>query len=116
MVKMRLIEVRGMTEAGFCVSWAACEIDSRPTNEMIASDVPFIRLNGVGQLTVIVCTKISGRNANRKPKKRIAVSLTTSSPLTISLNAELSRTPIMFRVGGRATTLKTPEKGAIEWP
>src|SRR5581483_5039851 len=39
-VKMSVIDVRGMIVAGRRVSCAACEIDSRPTNEMIASDEP----------------------------------------------------------------------------
>ena len=42
-VRISEIDVRGMMLAGRCVSWAACEIDSKPTNEMIASDVPSIR-------------------------------------------------------------------------
>ena len=39
-VKISVIEVRGMMVAGRRVSCAACEIDSSPTNEMIASDEP----------------------------------------------------------------------------
>ena len=54
MVRINPIEVRGITEAGRCVSCAACEIDSKPTKEMMASDTPFISWNHVGQLVVIV--------------------------------------------------------------
>ena len=53
-VKISAIEVRGMIEAGRCVSCAACEIDSKPTNEMIASDVPSISWYGVGQWICMV--------------------------------------------------------------
>ncbi len=41
-VKINAMEVLGMIEAGRCVSSAACEIDSRPTNEMIAYEMPSI--------------------------------------------------------------------------
>ena len=41
-VRINAIDVRGMTEAGRWVSCAACEIDSSPTNETIASDMPCI--------------------------------------------------------------------------
>ena len=44
------IVVRGMMVAGRRVSWATCEIDSRPTNEMIASDVPNANCPSVGRL------------------------------------------------------------------
>ena len=37
-----------MIDAGRCVSCAACEIDSSPTNETIASDVPSISWYGAG--------------------------------------------------------------------
>jgi len=74
-----------MIEAGRCVSWAACEIDSKPTNEMIASDAPSSRCSFDGHANCIVWISRSGLNANRKPKKRIEVSLTTSSAETTPL-------------------------------
>ena len=77
-VRISAIDVRGMIDDGRCVSSAACEIDSRPTNEMIASEIPFIKLNGFGQPVSIECTSSPGSKAKRKPKKRIDVSLTTS--------------------------------------
>ena len=77
---------------------------------MIASDTPFIKLNDVGQDSCIVWISSWGWNANRKPKKRIEVSLTTSSPLTSSLNAELSRTPMMLRIASPTITQKTTTK------
>ena len=49
-----------MTLAGFCVSCAACEMDSSPTNEMMASDTPFISMNGEGHATDIVCASSCG--------------------------------------------------------
>ena len=64
-VRIRLIDVRGITLAGRCVSWAACEIDSSPTNEMIASETPFIRLKGVGHAVLIVWASSSGWKAKR---------------------------------------------------
>src|SRR6202023_1280790 len=38
--RMRPIDVRGMMVAGRRVSCATCEMDSRPTNEMMASEEP----------------------------------------------------------------------------
>src|SRR5580658_6724976 len=81
-VRISASDVRGMIDDGRCVSSAACEIDSSPTNEMIASEMPFIRLNGLGQPVCIECTSSPGSKANRKPKKRIEVSLMTSAALT----------------------------------
>ena len=49
-----------MIEAGRCVSCAACEIDSSPTNEMIASDVPSISWYGDGQWICIVWIRSCG--------------------------------------------------------
>src|SRR5579872_4588399 len=92
-VRIKATDVRGMIDAGRWVSSAACEIDSSPTKETIASDVPFMRSNGEGQLCAIVCTRSCGLNAKRKPRVRIAVSLTTSSALTNPLKAVDSRTP-----------------------
>ena len=40
MVRISAIEVRGITAVGRSVSCAACEIDSSPTKEMMASEVP----------------------------------------------------------------------------
>ena len=110
-VRIRPIDVRGMIADGRCVSSAACEIDSSPTNEMMASETPCISMNGVGQNTCIECTSRSGLNVNRKPKKRIVVSLTTSSALTIPLNAVLSRTPITLSTA--KPTISTSTK--IKW-
>src|SRR5215472_10880523 len=41
-VKIRVSDVRGTIVAGRRVSWAACEIDSRPTKEMIAREEPYM--------------------------------------------------------------------------
>ena len=45
-VRISAIDVRGMIDEGRCVSSAACAMDSRPTNEMMASEMPFIKLEG----------------------------------------------------------------------
>ena len=47
-VKIKVSDVRGMMVAGRRVSWAACEIDSSPTNEIIASDDPYMKWRRVG--------------------------------------------------------------------
>ena len=62
-----------------------------------------------------MCTSSCGWNANRKPKKRIAVSLDTSSALTISLKAELSRTPMTLRSASPAMTPNTTTKCTHGW-
>jgi hypothetical protein len=41
-VKINVIEVRGMIVAGLLVSWAAWDIDSSPTKEMIAREEPYM--------------------------------------------------------------------------
>jgi hypothetical protein len=41
-VKIKVMEVRGMIVAGLLVSWAACEIDSKPTKEIIAREEPYM--------------------------------------------------------------------------
>ena len=47
-VKIRLMEVRGTMVAGRRVSWAACEMDSSPTKEMMASEEPYMKRSRVG--------------------------------------------------------------------
>ena len=47
-VKIKVIEVRGMIVAGLLVSWAAWEIDSKPTKEMMAREEPYINSFIVG--------------------------------------------------------------------
>jgi hypothetical protein len=51
-VKIKVIEVRGMIVAGLLVSWAAWEIDSSPTKEMIANEEPYINSFIVGNCVV----------------------------------------------------------------
>jgi hypothetical protein len=41
-VKIKVMEVRGMIVAGLLVSWAAWEIDSSPTNEIMAREEPYM--------------------------------------------------------------------------
>ena len=77
---------------------------------MIASETPCITMNGVGQNTCIECTSKSGLKVNRKPKNRIVVSLTTSSALTMPLNAVLSRTPITLRTAKPTISSSTKMK------
>src|SRR5262249_47036572 len=47
-VKISVSEVRGMIVAGRRVSCAACEMDSSPTNEIIASEEPYMKWCRVG--------------------------------------------------------------------
>jgi len=51
-VKIKVMEVRGMIVAGLLVSWAAWEIDSNPTKEMMAKDDPYINSFVVGNCVV----------------------------------------------------------------
>src|SRR6266702_8984217 len=85
-VRISAIEVRGTTLPGRIVSGLAWLIDSKPTNEMIASDAPYARLNGEGHAVVIWWMRKVGLKANRNPKNRIADSLMISSAPRISLN------------------------------
>src|SRR5205823_12654351 len=93
---MSAIEVRGTTLAGRTVSWLAWLIDSRPTNEMIASEAPYARWYGSGHAVAIWWISSVGLKAKRKPKNRIADSLMMSSAPRISLNLDDSLTPRMF--------------------
>src|SRR6516164_8286448 len=96
MVRISATDVRGITLEGRCVSSAACEMLSSPTNEMIASDTPNSRSLGCGQWYFMACTSICGFQASRNPHTKIKVSLTTSTPATSSLSFDDCRTPAMF--------------------
>src|SRR6266536_716151 len=96
-VRISAIEVRGTT-----LAW---RIDSQPTKEMIASDAPYARLNGLGHAVVIWWMRKVGLKANRNPKNRIADSLMISSAPKISLNLVDSRTPRMLRVVRKTTRI-----------
>ncbi len=104
-----------MIDAGRCVSWAACEIDSKPTNEMIASDVPSINWYGEGQLNCIVWINSWGWKANKNPRHRMADSLRTSSAETMPLNVVLSRTPTTLSAQSPSTSPKTTRKCSHGW-
>ena len=43
-VKIKVMEVRGITVAGRLVSCATSEMDSKPTKDMIAMEEPYIKL------------------------------------------------------------------------
>src|SRR6266446_2460121 len=117
-VRISAIEVRGTTLPGRMVSWLAWLIDSRPTNEMIASDAPYARWYGSGHAVIIWWMSIVGLKANRNPKNRIEDSLKISSAPRISLNRDDSRTPRMLssvsittkNVASRIKMGWTPEK------
>src|SRR5712692_9647820 len=96
-VRISAIEVRGTTLPGRIVSWLAWLIDSRPTNEMMASDAPYARWYGSGHDVTIWWMSIVGLKAKRKPKNKIDDSLIISSAPRISLNLVDSRTPRIFR-------------------
>src|SRR5436853_7184378 len=97
-VRMSAIEVRGTTLAGRTVSWLAWLIDSRPTNEMIASEAPYARWYGSGHAVTIWRMSSVGLKAKRKLKNRMADSLMMSSAQTISLNLNDYITPMMIRI------------------
>src|SRR5579872_2405492 len=107
---MSASEVRGSTVDGLYVSSAACDMLSRPTNEMMASEIPSKRLSVEGQCTRIVRSSISGCQASTKPATSMSVSLTTSMPDTISLTRDEWRTPMTLMVVKNAVTPSTATK------
>src|SRR5215470_617044 len=110
MVRMRATDVRGMTLDGRCVSSAACEMLSSPTNETIAKETPLSRSFAAGQCACIVCTSIWGCHANRNAQARMNVSVQTSIPATISLMREDWRTPITLIYVRKPATANTQTK------
>ena len=60
---------------------------------MIASEIPFMKLNGFGQCRRMVCTSSAGSNANRKPKKRIRRFVHDVDGADDLIDARESRTP-----------------------
>src|SRR5215469_2631194 len=109
-VKMSASDVRGMTLDGRYVSSAACEMLSRPTNEMIASDTPSNRFEVVGQCACMLCTSKNGLHANTKPQTRMSVSLTTSSAATTSFIRDDCFTPRTLIVVRNAVIASTHTK------
>ncbi len=107
---MSAMEVRGTTLDGRYVSSAACEMLSRPTNEMIASDAPSSRLPVVGQWNCIAWMRMAGCHANAKPAMRMSVSLTTSTPAITSLMRDDCRTPMTLSTVRKIVTASTHTK------
>src|SRR5690242_17560333 len=109
-VKMSASDVRGMTLEGRYVSSAACDMLSRPTNEMIASDTPRSKFEVVGQCACMLWTSKNGLHANTKPQTKMSVSLTTSSAETISLIRDDCLTPSTLIAVRNAVMTRTHAK------
>src|SRR5690348_3591792 len=109
-VRMSASDVLGMTLDGRYVSSAACEMLSRPTNEMIASDTPSNRFEVVGQCACMLWTSKNGLHAKTKPHTRMSVSLTTSSAATTSLMRDDCFTPRTLMTVRNAVIARTQTK------
>jgi hypothetical protein len=81
----RPIDVRGMMVAGRRVSWATCEIVSRPTNAMIARDEPNANWLNDGRSKRNSCDTSSGFHTRTNPASTMTVCATMAIVPMISL-------------------------------